>query len=181
MAELTVTKNGKQGIISVISGEEIQPCVYDSINFVFDKFNMMIKDCIVQKDGKWGIYTGDFDETEPCIYNSISILGKNHKTYLLEKQGKYGLINGNGLTGIAFDSVKLKDSDSDAAYFHVTRNGKEGIVSSTELKEIIPCQYDKITLPENPGYLFYIEAIKDGQEYEYKCVSGTAELIKTDE
>ncbi|NDV60638.1 WG repeat-containing protein [Bacteroides sp. 519] len=174
---LTAIQNGKIGILSVQTGRVIQPCVYDSLCFQVE--TLEVTDILAKKNGKWGITTVDyqhFKELLPCEYDNLTYLETDRyiHTYRIKKNNKYGLYNEYNQTPLVYDSIVLMNSiEYGISYFKVTRNGKEGIVSSTEFEEIILCVFDKLTMDKN----MIVKGLRNGKEISFRLMMGEIYLL----
>ncbi|MCM1290598.1 MAG: WG repeat-containing protein [Prevotella sp.] len=99
-----------------------------------------------RRDGKWGIISGGY-ETIPCIYSSKLNYHHLMDMFKIEENGKMGYMNTSGK--IVFEPVYddiTKDPNTNLLL--VYKGDKKGLYTLTG-KEVIPIEYDGITLNNN--------------------------------
>lgn len=154
-----VRNDDKYGFIN-LEGEEILPCKYDDITFVFgdilkidDEYSRFISDrqdnlLQVKLNNKYGIIDLEGKEIIPCKYDDLTIFDWNEKLLQVKLDNKYGLINleGKEIIPCKYDDLKGSyDAVEGIALVQIETklNNKHGIIN-LEGKEIIPCKYDYI-------------------------------------
>lgn len=156
-----VRANGKIGFLYE-NGEELFPCIFDSVVDVKNSDYEIIKDeyvptrtgyfthsyndnrySKVKQNGKWGTIDTDGNEKLPFIYDYIS----NFRTEstIVQKDSKWGYINKNGIEVIPviYDEIKwfengLCPAKKESLWGFVNEKGKL----------IIPMMYDDILVSE---------------------------------
>lgn len=94
------------------------------------------------KSGKFGFINGNGEWVIEPAFEEITEFDEYPFT-LVKNQGKWGLINREGKIIIPFQYNKADQGWTySAAVSIVEQNGKFGIVSRAEGKEVIPCKYD---------------------------------------
>lgn len=117
---------------------------------------------IPYRDGKlWGfcdtlgkvVVKPYFDKVIDVRYNPFEF---NKAAFLLQKNNKKFVVNEKNQISVpvnhTYDSIRLKEFDIN--YVEVFKNGKMGLYSN--LKEIIPCDYDNIDVMGNKSFRVYI-------------------------
>ncbi len=150
---LVVGDGTKYGVISLKDGQEVISLKYDKIVYRqnTDEFFVTAEDSvgIVDKAGNTIV--------KPTAYDSIANLDEVNKLYLVEKNGKYGVVNRNGDTIVyaEYDSIGLKNpeefSNEQIRNFNllfetcipVNYDGKVGIID-IEGNERLKCVYDSL-------------------------------------
>lgn len=150
---LVVGDGTKYGVISLTDGQEVISLKYDKIVYRqnTDEFFVTAEDSvgIVDKAGNTIV--------KPTAYDSIANLDEVNKLYLVEKNGKYGVVNRNGDTIVyaEYDSIGLKNpeefSNEQIRNFNllfetcipVNYDGKVGIID-IEGNERLKCVYDSL-------------------------------------
>ncbi len=150
---LVVGDGTKYGVISLTDGQEVISLKYDKIVYRqnTDEFFVTAEDSvgIVDKAGNTIV--------KPTAYDSIANLDEVNKLYLVEKNGKYGVVNRNGDTIVyaEYDSIGLKNpeefSNEQIRNFNllfetcipVNYDGKVGIID-IEGTERLKCVYDSL-------------------------------------
>ena len=127
-----VENNGKEGLISS-SGEELLPCIYDSVA-EFDTRHI-----IITKDGKDGVCDILGNEIVPCIYDEIDT-SMLEQLLTIKENERFGIIdiNGNTIIPPIYDE-EIYFEDSIAT---VKSNNKCGYID-TEGKIVLPLIYDE--------------------------------------
>lgn len=128
--------------------------------FLFSQAN--VNPLIPYREGKiWGfsdtlgkvVIKPYFDALVDVQYDIYSV-GK--ASFLLEKNKKKFVVNEKNQIEVplnhTYDSIKLKKFD--ISYFEVFKNGKMGLYSN--IKEIIPCNFDNIDIIGNKSYKVFI-------------------------
>ena len=97
------------GVVSLTNGEEIISLKYEKMVYMqnTEEFLVMAEDSvgIIAKDGTTII--------KPTEYDDISILDELHKLYLVEKDGKYGVLNEDGdvIVYAEYDLIGIEDKE----------------------------------------------------------------------
>lgn len=128
--------SGKYGLINT-DGEEILPCVYESI----DKL----------ADGVWkvNLYCPDnerrtllMDDAGNQLYSTISLMGRNQDVIAVYQKSKCGLIDvrGNEIVPCMYDSMSTLGN----GMWRARLNDKYGIIGN-DGHIVIPCLYDDIS------------------------------------
>lgn len=168
-----VRKGDKLGIINVISGEIMVPCIYDYVSEydtmsdyrdveinnkhgAIDKYGNEIVPCvyekikkekrkfIVKKNNLWGIYNGV--DTTKCIYDYLSLNERPSKL-----KGKYGLLDDNGKIILDFVYDEIEWEKSNCGIYYILKRGKYYGCYNRIYNVITECIYDKIIV-ENEGW-----------------------------
>ncbi|RPD95833.1 WG repeat-containing protein [Aureibaculum marinum] len=141
-----VKENGFYGILSS-DGEVLLPIKYDQINY-YQQYNWFL----VSKNGVDNIIYSDGKKVFGNKYTSTSKLDYYFKYILVEKNGKFGIIdkNGNSITPITFDAI---DKNYNGNFFIIKQNGKWGLYNIIFKKYLIKPAYDAIKLLSNNYYL----------------------------
>ncbi len=154
-----VSNTKKYGIIDV-SGKNIVPIIYDNIDIFYD--NNDIPKAVVRKDGKTGLLEIELNSLIiPLNYDSIGGLYGYLTTasghFLVQKNGKFGLINANlhNITSFKYDYIGIGPEEEYCTYINdkwhslnlarIKLNDKWGILNTVSGQEVLPCMYDKIS------------------------------------
>ena len=118
----------------------------------------------VKSNEKWGIINKHGNLLVDAIYASIESFSSEY--FIISDGDKYGVINNQGEVIVAcqYDQILTPlFSDRRNGIIIVVANGKQGLVSLTEKREIITCKYDeivyfhanryKVTLGDNSYYI----------------------------
>lgn len=92
---LVVTNGNGYGVINGLNGTEILECKYDNIIY-----QQLVGDFIVVSDGKYGIIGTDQKTKVEISYDSIKLIDYDAGLYLVQRNGRYGVIDLNGNTVI---------------------------------------------------------------------------------
>ena len=105
---LVVGKNGKYGVISLVTGETILSIKYDDIKYIQSENRFY-----VYIDSKVGILDAEGNTIiAPTEYNSIKVFDEDKKWFLVEKDRKYGIIGENGEIVLQdFDGIGLEEPE----------------------------------------------------------------------
>lgn len=175
--ELVRNENGKMGVLSMTSGEEIIKCEFDDLGSVKDDLAYAKKDgkygyidktgkviiefmfenvgdfhkglAKAKKDGKYGLIDKTGKEIINFEYEDIRTL---YDLVLVKKEGKWGLINRKNkvVLNCTFDDCGIR-AVSEEGFIDVVLGGKKGIIDKTG-KIIVECKYDYISVFDNDGY-----------------------------
>lgn len=107
---LVVGKNNLYGVISLETGESILSIKYDDIKYVQSENRFY-----VYLDSKVGILDAQGNTIiSPKEYDSIKIFDEEKKWFLVEANGKYGILSENGefILHADFDGIGISDIDS---------------------------------------------------------------------
>lgn len=156
-----VEQNNKYGLYS-IDGKEIIPCKYDYLSF--DDKNGFFE---VKQNEKNGLCNSEGKEIIPCKFDYIWDYDyKEAGCFRVELNDKEGAYNdkGNELLSCIYNDVFIQGD-----YITFELNGKEGLYSIKEKKEILKCEYHYLSHPQEGLILFKKE--KDGK-YGYMDLKG---------
>lgn len=141
------------GVVSLTSGQEIISLKYQKMVYMQNTQEFLVTAensvGIVAKDGTTII--------KPTEYDNIAVLDELNKLYLVEKDGKYGVLNEAGETIVyaEYDSIGIENKEefqaenirNDRLLFDecipVNNNGKVGIID-IEGNEKLKCVYDSL-------------------------------------
>ncbi len=166
---LKVRKDGKYGIID-FKGNKLTDCIYDSIEAIQGTANSLV----TVKDGKQGL----IDNTGAVIiqneYQDIQAISDKYENgYIVQANGKYGVINLNKSVVLDTKYDRVKKVYGNSQYYVVEEDGKIKIVD-IDKKEYFVGKYDDIT-DINGDFAI----VKDGNQYGVVSISGNKEVIKT--
>ena len=101
---LVVTNDRYYGVINATDGTEILECKYDDIIY-----QESTGDFIVSSDDKYGIIGTDKKTKVDINYDSIELMDYDSELYLVERNGKYGVIdfNGNNVIYVENDQIGI--------------------------------------------------------------------------
>jgi hypothetical protein len=135
------TENSMCGLID-IKGEIVIPIRYQAI---VDGRKYGFDDGFIVKHGKLGLLSNTFEEILPCAYSNLrkGNGAKNHVLVALNHNTEYNIIDINTKKFLLPDSYDYIENFGNGLY-KVNRNRQIGLLNS-ELKEILPCEYDYIT------------------------------------
>lgn len=152
--KIMVKRNGKWGMIKK-TGEKLIPIEYEDL--VYAKNNSRY---IAKKSNKYGVINDSFKLVLPTIYDEIQDLkisyNKKHKRkfneplelfFLLKKDGKFGISDGNGIVEqeTIYDTIKLLDHNRfNENYFILKKNNKYGLCALQKKELILECKYEEI-------------------------------------
>lgn len=141
------------GVVSLANGQEIISLKYEKMVYMQNTQEFLVTAensvGIVAKDGTTII--------KPTEYDDISILDELHKLYLVQKDNKYGVLNGEGDTIVyaEYDSIGIEEKEefqhedirNYSLLFNecipVNSNGKVGIIDA-QGNERLKCVYDSL-------------------------------------
>ncbi len=141
------------GVVSLANGQEIISLKYEKMVYMQNTQEFLVTAensvGIVSKDGTTII--------KPTEYDNISILDELNKLYLVEKDDKYGVLNGEGDTIVyaEYDSIGIEEKEEFQnenirnysllfdACIPVNNDGKVGIID-IEGNEKLKCVYDSL-------------------------------------
>lgn len=150
---LVVGDGTNYGVISLENGQEIISLKYEKMVYMQNT-----EEFLVTAENSVGIIAKDGTTIiKPTEYDNISNLDELNKLYLVEKDSKYGVVNGDGDTVVyaEYDSIGIDNSEEfeneDIRNFNllfdecipVTSNGKMGIID-IEGNEKLKCVYDSL-------------------------------------
>ncbi|QCX37179.1 WG repeat-containing protein [Aureibaculum algae] len=141
-----VKENGFYGILSA-DGEELLPIKYDQINY-YQQENWFL----ITKNGVDNIIYSNGKNVFGNKFTSVSKLDYYFKFILVEKNGKFGIVDktGNDITPISFDAV---DKNYNGNFFIIKQNGKWGLYNIVFKKFLIEPSYDNVKMLSNNYYL----------------------------
>ena len=92
--EVTFEENGEMGIKD-IDGSVMLPAEYEDAHFCFDSrwMSPYRDDVVVKKHGQWGVVDKNGDVLLPFEYDNVYHIPESMDYYVVEKEGKQGLIN----------------------------------------------------------------------------------------
>lgn len=155
------------GVISLQDGKEIISLKYEKMVYMQNT-----EEFLVTAENSVGIISKDGNTiVKPTEYDTISNLDEFNKLYLVEKDGKYGVVNGEGDTIVyaEYDEIGIKDEEEfqneDIRNFSllfdkcipVEANGKMGVID-IEGNEKLKCVYDSL------GYIASSSTTSDKKE-----------------
>ncbi len=133
-----------------LNGNEIAPCIYDSLELFYDNFDDYYHDYTehlyglifrVELNGEWKLIDETGCEIVECKYGYIGPLEDPLNLAQAERNGKWGFIDSNGE-----EVIECKYDCVDHFYNGLARvelNGKWGLIDN-EGKEIFKCKYEDI-------------------------------------
>lgn len=88
----------------------------------------------VYKNGKVGLYK-DSKEVIPCLYDDIST--ESNKSFIVKKEGYYGLINSSGkqIIPLEYKYITFSDKNSSSNTKFIWKASKEGMCMSCKMDE----------------------------------------------
>lgn len=128
------------GVIN-LKNELLVPINYDTIvRSAFDENFVVAKRKKKEETLQWGVFTPKGESLLPMVYDTIWWEYEN-KTYVLGRQGQFGLVDKRGkeLLPIQYEELSVWDH----RMIYVRQNGKQGLLDKRG-RELIPCQYDQI-------------------------------------
>ena len=105
---IVVGNNGKFGVVN-LRGEEIISVKYTEVEFIQN-----VKEFFVYAENTIGLLSGEGREIiEPTAYDDISVLNAEKQLYLVQKNGKYGVLNRQGeiVVHAEYDQIGLEDEN----------------------------------------------------------------------
>ena len=141
----------------------IQSLGYTSVDSTFVNKKALASDMIVAKkdSGGFGIIRPDGTEIAGPRYTSIKYL-ETTEEFLVESNGKYGIISNLGQSKISmnYEDIKLLDKDSQ---LYIVKNSDKYVVINKDGVEVLYIEYDQIgvdktqypSLKNGNQYLFY--------------------------
>lgn len=141
------------GVVSLVNGEEIISLKYEKMVYMQNT-----QEFLVTAENSIGIIAKDGTTIiKPTEYDDIAILDELNKLYLVEKNGKYGVLNETGETVVyaEYDSIGITNKeefkDENIRNFSllfdecipVNNDGKVGIID-LEGNERLRCVYDSL-------------------------------------
>lgn len=102
-----VGKNDEYGVVELSTGNEIISLKYDSVEYV-----QSIGEFIVSSKSNFGmIKPGQANPTIKLSYESIELLDAEKRLYIVQFNGKYGVLNAKGeeIIPTEYDQIGLKD------------------------------------------------------------------------
>ena len=155
---LVVGNEEKFGVVSLEDGHEIISLKYDQIIYMQNT-----KEFLVMAEGSAGVIS-DTGKTiiKPTEYDSISNIDEINKLYLISKDEKYGVLNGNGeiIVHPEYDSIGIENQEAfrnegirnfSLLYdtcIPVNSGGKVGIINK-DGNEKLRCVYDSFGFVAN--------------------------------
>lgn len=103
---------------------------------------------IAKKDGYYGMLDKNGKTYTGFVYSEVKNSPSDCGGLIAKKDGHYGIIDEYGYTRLPFvyDEIEVITFYNDFyGVFRVKKNGKYGIISFREFKEIFPCKYSSIT------------------------------------
>ena len=141
-----VKENGFYGMLNN-SGDILLPIQYDELYYVAkeDWF-------VVTQNGISTILDSKGKKIFGNKYTSVSKLDYYFKFILVEKNGKFGIVDklGNTISPLTFDAVEKEFNDH---FFIVKQNGKWGLYNLIFRKFLLEPSYDHIKMLSNNYYL----------------------------
>lgn len=156
-----VKQNNKYGLYS-IDGKEVIPCKYEYLSYQEE-----IRFIKVKQSDKYGLCSIEGEVIIPCRYDRISdYYYKDSGCFEVERGEGEGVYDnqGNELLSCIYDNVFIQGE-----YITFELNGKEGLYSIKEKKEILKCEYHYLSYPQEGLVVFKKE--KDGK-YGYMDMKG---------
>ena len=119
---------------------------------------------IAVKGKNYGVVKNKTDVVIPFEYSGIKKINGNVKgiAYLLvEKEGKKGVIFGNGSPYILIENSELVPvaANNGKDYFILTKDGKTGL-KNTGYQEVVPLNYSKIEYDSTGGFVLVSDTLK---------------------
>lgn len=163
---LVVGNGTNYGVVSLADGQEIISLKYEKMVYMQNT-----KEFLVTAEDSVGIVASDGTTIiKPTEYDNISILDEFNKLYLVEKDGKYGVLNEDGETVVyaEYDSIGVENKEEFQEEnirnynllfdecIPVNLNGKVGIID-VEGNEKLKCVYDSL------GYVANAATSSDAQ------------------
>lgn len=154
--DMLVVKSGKNyGVISLSRSSEIVSLKYEKMVYMQNT-----EEFLVTAEGSVGIVSKEGNTIiKPTEYDNISILDESNKLYLVEKDSKFGVLNGAGetvvypeynLIGIDEENKNEFQNEGIRNYcllfencIPVHLNNKVGIID-VDGKEVLKCSYDSL-------------------------------------
>lgn len=163
---LARNKDGKYGFI-MIDGRITLPFNYDNVKKGY--YNNIIS----IQNGKCGLVkvnNGMPTEILTCDFDNIT---QTSKTFIVEKGGKFGILNqfGKALTEIEYTKLEaLTDRDNDPALYHATKgkdivllNEHGRVISESGFREVAPLHRSKRESYYAPGFNYLKVRGKNGK------------------
>ncbi len=108
---MVVSKNENYGVVSLFNGEQVLGFKYSDIVFNQNVKEFFVKGTGIDKDTVGLIGVDGNVIISPKAYDNISVLSDELGLYLIEKDGKYGVLNRQGdiIVYDEFDSIGLSE------------------------------------------------------------------------
>lgn len=146
-----VTKNGKQGLITITGNNrdsqqiiQVLKCSFDEIDIIEKQKQGNKKFILATRiDNKWGFPELDIKNE----FDKYIDFTKYSDDYILSKNGKYGVFGQNWQTKVDYQYEKVEEAKGSFGMnnlYYVTKNGKKGMYSYSHQKELIPCQFEDL-------------------------------------
>ena len=146
-----VCKKAKYGLISY-TGQEVIPCQFDEM-----KESNGYQLC--KMNSKWGIYTNDYKELYPCLFQDLNIQNINGGMVVYTKlNGLWGLINfnnGEQLIPNNYTEISTYKINDNRDGFLVKLDSAQGIYSAKGYV-LLPCEFSKIKQGSNDGKIYFM-------------------------
>lgn len=171
---LVVGNGNNYGVVSIENGQEIISLKYEKMVYMQNT-----KEFLVTAEDSVGIIASDGTTIiKPTEFESITTLDELHKLYLVQKDSKYGVLNGEGDTIVyaEYDKIGIEDEkefqEENIRNFKllfdecipVMANGKMGLID-IEGNERLKCVYESL------GYVASTTARTSDEDEEERSTS----------
>lgn len=113
----------------------------------------------IYKKGKMGLYKNN-KEVIPCLYDDIST--ESNKSFIVKKDGYYGLINSSGkqIIPLEYKYITFSDKNSNSTSNFIWKASKEGMCMNCKMDEF----YDTKIKADKESSLREVEGMQDSSE-----------------
>ncbi len=96
---------------------------------------------VKNKNNKYGVLDEHFEELIQFEYDKINYLDPSYQIFIVQSKEKNGVYRSKNFYPLktAYDKFIIYGK-----YYLVKKNGKYGLLNSTDFHEILPCEYDEI-------------------------------------
>lgn len=152
-----VDRDGERGFLNT-RGEEIFPCIYETIWYLSDDF------AIISQGEKYGIINREGEMVYPCVCEEISPYC--NFAAMAKQDGRNVLIGvrDGSIVSVFVDS--FEDYSQFLGFVVVGQNGENGTkygLYDSQCNEVVPCEYDWVTIEGETYVMGPIPVEKNGK------------------